>query len=236
MSDVISISNTGGITGLSVDISTLTFAQLKALLPGTEGRKFPTVKALRESDTQVLTLVKTKDGTLTVFRNGFFMYETKSGHATVYAVDRCSSIVLTPTGDAPISVLDETNFGDCSWPKILEFVASERITNNINRDARRQEVLSLDVLDEDYDTWLTVQPEMEMRLEEEDASLEESERLRTALTQLTKRQREVIRLYYFDGLTQEEIALKLQITQQATSKVLKQAYKTIKDVFIGKNT
>ena len=55
---------------------------------------------------------------------------------------------------------------------------------------------------------------------------------------LTDRQREVIRLYYFDGLNQEEIASKLKITQQATSKALNQAIQRIKNVFsgLGKNT
>ena len=228
MSDVIR-NNTGGITGLSVDISTLTFRQFKALLPETEGQKLPTVKALRELDTQVLAIVDTKDGVLTVFRNGFFMYETKSGHATVYAVDRCSNIALNPMSDDPTSVLDETSFGDCPWPKVLEFVASERVAGNIVRDARRQEVLSLDVVDEDWDTRLAVQPEMETRLEEEDASMEESERLRSALAHLTKRQREVIRLYYFDGLTQEEIASQLGVSRPYITKTLNRVIEILRE-------
>ena len=122
------------------------------------------MKALRKLDTQVLALVKTKDGALTVFRNGFFMYETKSGHVTVYAVDRCSSIVLNSMSDDASKVLDETSFRDCPWPKVLEFVASERVAGNIVRDARRQEVLSLDVVDEDWETRSAVQPDFEARL------------------------------------------------------------------------
>ena len=221
-------NTTNSITGLSVDITSLTFAKFKALVSSTEGMKLPTVKALRESGTQVLALVKTKDGALTVFRNGFFMYETKSGHATVYAVDRCARIVLSPMNNDEASVLDETNFGDCPWPKVLEFAASERIANNINRDARRQEVLSLDIFDEDYDTRLTVQPEMEIHLEEEDVSMEESERLRAALAQLTKRQREVIRFYYFDGLTQEEIASQLGVSRPYITKTLNRAIEILR--------
>ena len=239
MNDVIRDSNIdSSITGLSVDISALTFAQLKTLLPDTKGRMLPTVRALRESDTRVLAIVETRDGVLTVFRNGFFMYETKNGHATVYAVDRCARIVLNPMTGGETSALEETSFGDCPWPKVLEFAANERIVSNINRDARRQEVLSLDAIDEDWDTRLTTQPDFERQLEEEEALTKDSEKIRTALAHLTDRQREVIRLYYFDELNQEEIASKLKITQQATSKALNQAIQRIKNVFsgLGKNT
>ena len=211
--------------------SALTFRQFKALLPGTEGQKLPTVKTLRELGIRVLAIVGTKDGVLTVFRNGFFMYETKSGHATVYAVDRCSRIVLHSARDKPASTLDESSFGDCPWPKVLEFAANERITNNINRDARRQEVLSLDVMDEDWDMRLAVQSEMETRLEEEDASMEESERLRAALAKLTNRQREIIRLYYFDGLSQGEIAIRLTLDKSTVSITLKRAIEKVKRCF-----
>jgi RNA polymerase sigma factor (sigma-70 family) len=238
MSDVIRDSNIGDITGLSVDISALTFRQFKALLPGTEGQKLPTVKALRESDIRVLAIVETKDGVLTVFCNGFFMYETKSGHATVYAVDRCANIVLSPVKDGTLNALDENTLDDCPWPKVLEFAANERIVSNANRDVERQEVLSLDAVDEDRDMRLMIHPEFETRLEEEESLMEESEKLRAALAKLTNRQREIIRLYYFDGMTQENIASRLEISQQATSKALKQAYQKIKDVFsaLGKNT
>ena len=216
------------ITGLSVDVTSLSFTHFKELVPSTDGKTLPTVKALRDSDAQILVIVETRDGILTIYRNGFFSYVTKTGHATVYAVDRCSCIVLNPTSDDPASVLDETNFGDCPWTKVLEFVASERIINNINRDARRQEILSLDVVDEDWDKRLTVQPEFETRLEEEDASMEESERLRAALAQLTKRQREVIRFYYFDGLTQEEIASQLGVSRPYITKTLNRAIEILR--------
>ena len=239
MSDVIRNSNIdGNITGLSVDISMLTFRQFKALLPGTDGQKLPTVRALRESDIRVLAIVETEDGVLTVFCNGFFMYETTSGHATVYAIDRCASIVLSPVTAGTLNALDESTLDDCPWTKVLEFAANERIVSNANRDVERQEVLSLDAIDEDWDARRTVQPEFETRLEEEEALMEESEKLRAALAKLTNRQREIVRLYYFEGMTQENIASRLKISQQATSKALKQSYQKIKDVFnaLGKNT
>ena len=219
------------ITGLSVDVTSLSFTHFKELVPSTDGKTLPTVKALRDSDAQILVIVETRDGILTIYRNGFFSYVTKTGHATVYAVDRCSCIVLNPTSDDPASVLDETNFGDCPWTKVLEFVASERIINNINRDARRQEILSLDVVDEDWDKRLTVQPEFETRLEEEDALIEESEKLRAALTKLTNRQREIIRLYYFDGLSQGEIATRLTLDKSTVSITLKRAIEKVKRCF-----
>ena len=230
MNDVIR-NNTGGITGLSVDISTLTFRQFKALLPGTEGQKLATLRALRASGVQAIAIAETDDGTLTVFRNGFFTYETKSGHATVYAVDRCSSIVLNPTSDDPTSVLDETSFGDCPWPKVLEFVASERITNNISRNAERHEVLSIDVEPEYWDAQMSVQPELETRLDEEVDRKQEAQLIETAKSVLTARQWEVLYLYYGKGLTQEEIAITLMIPQSSVSITLKRSLQNLQRKF-----
>lgn len=43
---------------------------------------------------------------------------------------------------------------------------------------------------------------------------------RVVRTQLTARQREIVELYFFEGRTQQEIALTLSISQQAVSRQL----------------
>jgi RNA polymerase sigma-B factor len=62
-----------------------------------------------------------------------------------------------------------------------------------------------------------------MRLGAEDPSLEDAERRATLsplLAQLTPRERLILQLRFFDGLTQSEIASRLTISQMHVSRLL----------------
>ena len=75
---------------------------------------------------------------------------------------------------------------------------------------------SLDVATEEGESLAT-------RLGEEDASLEDAERRATLsplLAQLLPRERLILQLRFFDGLTQSEIANRLQISQMHVSRLL----------------
>ena len=48
---------------------------------------------------------------------------------------------------------------------------------------------------------------------------------------LTERQREVVTAYFFDGLTQQQIADKLGVSQQAVDNTMRQALKKLKKYF-----
>jgi RNA polymerase sigma-B factor len=75
---------------------------------------------------------------------------------------------------------------------------------------------SLDVATEEGESLAT-------RLGEEDPSLEDAERRATLsplLAQLTPRERLILQLRFFDGLTQSEIANRLQISQMHVSRLL----------------
>ena len=60
---------------------------------------------------------------------------------------------------------------------------------------------------------------------------EELRRLYAAIGKLTERQKEVIELYYFKGMTQQEIAEELGIGRRSVGNVLEGAIKKIKKVF-----
>ena len=71
-------------------------------------------------------------------------------------------------------------------------------------------------------------------LEEDNAEMladQELRRLYAAMGKLTERQSEVIQLYFYKGMTQQEIADELGIARPVVSKIMKAALKKIKKVF-----
>ena len=212
----------------TTDFSTLTYKEFKALLPSTAGQNLPTMKALSMIQPDVFVRLETKDGLLTVFSNGFFSYEMMNGNATVYAVDRCSRIVLNPALDGGLDALDKWSFGDQPWTKVLEFAATERIVGNISRNAERHEVLSIDADPDYWNTQMSVLPDFEMRLEEEAEKEQETQLLEMAKGVLTARQWEVLYLYYGKELTQEKIANALNIPQSSVSITLKRGLQNLR--------
>ena len=56
----------------------------------------------------------------------------------------------------------------------------------------------------------------------------QSEHLRNTLPELTQKQYEVIMMYFFEYMTQEEIAIKLGITRSAVNSRLHDALKKLK--------
>ena len=201
----------------------LSFSQFKALFPSTENLKLPTAKALKNMDVPILVSLKTEEGILTVYRNGFFMYETENGHVTVYAVDCCARIVMYSARDKPSVALDESSFGDCPWPKVLEFAASERIASNISRNVERHEVLSIDVAPESWDAQMSIGSNFETQIEGEEEKAWKIQVLERAKDILTVHQWKVLWLYYVKSLTQEEISNNLKIPQSDVSITLKRA-------------
>lgn len=60
---------------------------------------------------------------------------------------------------------------------------------------------------------------------------EELRRLYAAMNKLTERQSEVIQLYFYKGMTQQEIADELGICQQSVNRIMNQAIKKLKKLF-----
>ena len=69
-----------------------TFKELKKLVGSTkELAKLPTAKELRNSDEEIVFDGDVAGAHFIIYKNGLFIY-SRSGHATVYAVDRCTEI------------------------------------------------------------------------------------------------------------------------------------------------
>ena len=80
----------------SVNPCTLTYAELKKLVPSTTGQKLPTAKRLKETG-QILFSVQDGATLITIYQNGFLAFtqpdETAKLRTTVFAVDRASQII-----------------------------------------------------------------------------------------------------------------------------------------------
>lgn len=75
-----------------IDPMTTSFKQLKAMVERTDGQRLPNAKCLETSEEEVIFRYECGDEAITVYRNGFFIYES-CGRKTVSAVDRCRRLV-----------------------------------------------------------------------------------------------------------------------------------------------
>ena len=71
-------------------------------------------------------------------------------------------------------------------------------------------------------------------MEEENAEMladEELRKLYAAMSKLTERQQDVIQLYFYKGLTQDEIADELGISQAAVHRMMDRGLKMLRKIF-----
>jgi len=202
------------------------------MLPSTKELKLPTCKQLKDEKPDVLIKADIGEGIITVFQNGFFKYE-ESDHATVYAVDRCNELTwIFQNGDR--STIDETCFSDCIWTLPLQIIGSDRIEHNREKAEDDHIVYHLDDYDFDRNSELCEYDTVEKKIEEEEAEkqkLYNLQKLRIALNALTVRQREIIGLYYYDGLTQNQIAVCTGLGRRTVREHLNAVHKKFTKIF-----
>lgn len=121
-----------------------------------------------------------------------------------------------------------TYYTRCIKNEICRELVSESL---LKREGRKYEV-SLNAYvnkEEQEDELIDLIPDKNKNTEEEALFKIQSEDLRYCIERfLTKRQRNVIKLYYFDELTVDEIAKKYNITHQMVHVHMRAAYKRLK--------
>ncbi len=96
-------------------------------------------------------------------------------------------------------------------------------------------VSSLESIDDD-DAWIPDEsPNAEEQIIKEETRLENMQRLKVAISQLEPRQQEMIRLVFFEGKTQDEVAELFGISKSAISHCFERIYASLKKYFL-KNT
>lgn len=192
----------------------ITLRALRELVGSTKGIKLPTAKALRESGVEVVANASVgADGRLTVYRNGFYIYQTNIG-ATVHAVDRCMDYVYDDGDD-----LDAAQFDDKAWELRLALEGEDRLERNNNAREENKRLL---------DGGATVEPDKLPDPHDFFGEFENKEMLSQMLNNLTDKQKKAVELYFIESLTQAEVAEHLGIGQRAVSYALDASVKKIK--------
>jgi RNA polymerase sigma factor (sigma-70 family) len=185
-----------------------TLGELRRLVDTTAGKKIPTASALRESGVPVVALAEVGNGVLTVYKNGFFTYSV-AGHTTVYAVDRCTGYAYD--GGMALGV---AFFENEEWTLRLMLAGEDRLEHNGNRREEKPHGFSLD--EEGSDRGWGDGVDFTLRIEDRDT-------VNRMLPMLTDRQRQIVEMYFVQGLTQQQIADYLMIRKQVVCRHIQAA-------------
>ena len=228
-----SASNGNKISETIIDFTQITtYGELKNALPSTGDGRVPGINQLRKKATLVLRK-ETESGIIEIYDNGFFIFEECS-HPTVYGVDRCERCETYTYNSKWTESQYTQNFDPFPWEIILESAGTARLSHNSDSREEYQQEISIDAPESENNIALSVLPEHEI-LEKDEAAAEWRKRrlarLRKSMEKLTDRQREVVMLYYVDGMTQEEIAARLSVRQQSVLDVLNAGRKKMQKYF-----
>ena len=192
---------------------------LKAAIPSTNGKALPTAKQLRETDQMILSQ-PLSDGDIRVFASGFAVYRSDC-HTAVLRVDRVSTHTYEfATSDKSLSL------GDQPWAPALMLAAEKRMEDFQADRLSRRCVGFMDDCDEENaeDREPSDAVVVAGTDDVEKAVVDKLDnRMERMLGCLTVRQRQVVEMYYFEELTQQEIADKLGIVRRVVGHTLEDA-------------
>ncbi|MDE5936560.1 MAG: sigma-70 family RNA polymerase sigma factor [Ruminococcus sp.] len=195
-----------------------TYGKLCEILPSTKGKTLPTAKQLQETAEILL-----QSNSITVYTNGFFTY-TDGLHTTVFGVDRCTEISYKFSDDTD-SVIEIEELEKMPWDVVLLMFGDSRLQEN-QRLREKNRLYSYDNTEQES-TDLADDTDFVADLEDAEETLEMQKKLVTAINKLTMRQREVVEMYFFQEMTQQEIADALGIRQQSVCECYSSAIKAL---------
>ena len=213
---------------LALRLETLTYKELLTMLPSFTGRRTPRPETLSNDDSAYGRLFAVTHGgsKITVYREGFYLYQD-SGEKTVCPVYLCMEAYRSVTG-SPALGLSELMELPFVW--LLTAMGLERTWTN--QDGRENSGVGFHYSSESLG-WstiprLSVSPERILTEETDERIVRQV--LSEARKALPPREKEVVRLYYEGGMTQEAIAQKLGVSQASISKALNRALKNLKKI------
>jgi len=206
------------------EVTAITLSELLNMIPDMRKEKLPTLKELRLSHAKMLYSIYGDSFCLCIYNNGYFSY-SNGKRTTVQCVHKCQeAIVYESEKSTQVSVGMET-FG--SLPFVIRLILEGEIRlerNQYGRDLGRlfayEELLlrnSHYLVDDMLDDVLS------------------AEEMSNALMLLTSSQRQVVHMYFFEGLTQRAIAERLGIKTRSVGNRLQSALKKLHRVLSVQN-
>ena len=205
----------------------ITLRELKARVETVLEKKIPGYKQLMEMKPVAVARTMVNGAVITAYQNGYAVYEADDAH-TVLDVNRCGDYRYDFT-DGTYQVVPAEVFEEAEWSVRLVMEGERRLENNRSKISRDYEEFALACDGSDWTDAAMID-----FMEKENAEMladEELRKLYAAMSELTDRQTEVIQLYFYKGMSQEEIAEELGIGQRAVSYSLTGALKKIRKNF-----
>lgn len=205
----------------------ITLRELKEKIDAVVEQKLPTFKNLMEQESVAVAQTTVNDASLTVYENGYAVYEMDGVH-TVMAVERCGDYRYDFT-DGTYQIIPAEEFEEMEWSLRLLMEGERRMEHNRNKTSNKFENTALECDGSDWSAAVMVD-----FLDDGMAELladKELRRLYAAMSKLTERQMEVVQLYFYKGMTQQEIAEEIGIVRRSVGDCLEGALKKIRKNF-----
>jgi RNA polymerase sigma factor (sigma-70 family) len=194
----------------------LTFRQLREMVGSGTGHKMPTARQLKNSGEEPVAVREIgPDGSLSVYPGGYAVYSNGSG-TTVVSIGECGEYTYRfHDGEDGLPTESRLLLDGDDWSIAVALKGEEQIEANLmNRKGDRRGSRQY------KDDWEHIRVEEELP---DVLAIVQRDMLSELLDCLTERQREVVTSYFFDELTQQQIADKLGISKPAVNKTIKSA-------------
>ena len=206
----------------------ITFKALRSMVRGTIGKDKPTPKYLRENEEPVAV---SADGSMTVYPSGFVTYQSVTG-STVVNLAECGSYTYTfhdGKDDLPEKhTISAEVLEQMEWCVVVALRGEEQAAeNNMNRKGDRTGNRQY-AYEDGTDSWEQLENQTEEDVLER---IVRQDGVAELLDCLTDRQRRIVKLYFFEQLTQQQIADALGIRQQSVTDALRASLKRMRKLF-----
>ena len=200
----------------------VTLRDLKGILPDTQRVKKPKYSDLSKEQPLLTKLLP--DGGIWVYANGFMVYRGESSRPYVLRVSEIKMQTYEFVGKTETCALD-----DLPWETALFLFGDEHRERNLLEWNERTQVQydGFDECDDDSQSQGLVLPSPDNV--EQAVAHKLDDRMERILGSLTTRQRQVVEMYYFQGLNQQAIADKLEISKPAVCISLQSAVDKLKN-------
>lgn len=176
---------------------------------------------LIEKKVDVIAKKMTEDGKgLCVYKNGYVLY-AEDKHWTIFHLYECKNYYYEFVDESK-KVIDNNYFENEEWYLLPMLIGMNRIEENYSRIVTNHKTISLDIENSDHMKIfdLSVPDVLEKLITEE--TIEQIKDV------LSERQWYVLTAYYCEGLSQVEIAKKLNVRQAVICRMIKHAIRVLR--------